>query len=162
MLKKILSYLLMICMLFTLFPMAAIAKGGDTAPGLTKTSQGDEDENALTDYALFLDLLQQLEAVAAEYGAANDKDGYGLTLNYIRTGAEKYQDSLWAGVAGAMDTDFIDHVAAYDEENETTISMLRNLGNIIIPNGDSIEMVHLIAVLDIANYQTLETAIKII
>ena len=154
MLKKILAYLLMICMLFTLIPMAAIAEEGDSAPDLTKTSQGDEDENALTDYALFLDLLQQLEAVAAEYGAANDKDGYGLTLNYIRTGAEKYQDSLWAGVAGAMDTDFIDHVAAYDEENETTISMLRNLGNIIIPNGDSIEMVHLIAVMDIANYQS--------
>ncbi|MBQ1761385.1 MAG: hypothetical protein IIZ92_00610, partial [Aquincola sp.] len=36
----------------------------------------------------------------------------------------------------------------------TNVSALRKLGDIEIPNGDSIEMVHLIAVMDIANYQS--------
>ena len=181
--KKMLACLLVFCLILSYAPMLAFAEesqepvtetqetetaesaetGEDTTEPETEgippiaeinTSDGEEDEDAITDYWLFLSLLTQLEPVAAEYAAANNKDPYALVLNYIRTGVEKYRDSLWAGVAGAEETAFVEYVVAYDEANETSISRLRNLGNVIVPNGDSIEVVHLIAVMDIANYQS--------
>ena len=186
--KKILAWLLAVCLMVSLLPMSVMAEGNrkaafeplEIAIGFEpaaeqaaeaiepqalptkgteslRTSDGEEDENALTDYATFLTLLQQLESLADAYGAANEKSGYGLVLNYIRTGAEKYTDSLWAGVAGAEEEDFVAYVQAQDEANGANVSALRNLGNVAMPNGNSIEIVHLFAVLDIANYQSRNT-----
>ena len=179
--KRLYAWLLVFALIFSLAPMTVFAEDsairtngkaiteetGEQAadvpaavgehedePSLPNTSDGEPDEGAITDFNVFLSLLSQLETTADAYAAANEKDGYGLTLNFIRTGVEKYQDSLWSGVAGAQDTAFVEYVAAQDAANGTNISGLRNLGDIVMPNGDSIEMVHLIAVMDIANYQS--------
>ena len=160
--RKILAFLLVLCMMLSFVPaMTFAAKTVQTNVGAPLTSQNDPEEEGeeqtqalIEDYDLFMTRLKELENAADNYAAENSKDAYALVLNYIRTGVEKYRDSLWAGVAGAEEEAFIAYVAAQDEANGTHVSDLRSLGNVTIPNGDSIEVVHLFAVLDIANYQS--------
>ena len=149
MLKKTLAVMLIVCMMLSVFPAVAFAN----EPGATAGDSSSES------YPAFLERLKELEALAAVYAAENEKDAYALVLNYIRTGANKYNDSLWAGVAGAEETAFVAYVQAQDAANGTTVSALRSIEPITVPNGDIIDIQHQYAVLDIASYQSRNSAL---
>ena len=119
--------------------------------------QSDEDiqpgDLVVSDYSTFLSDLKQLEIYAASYVESNPGENEtALVINYIRTGVYKYTSGMWATVAGAEKTAFVEYVAQQDEENNTTVSALRNLENFALPNGNIVDLGHVFGTLDITYY----------
>ena len=105
------------------------------------------------DFDTLITCLKDLETYAETYASENSEDAYALELNYIRTGVERYTDSLWAGVAGEENTAFVEYVSAQDSSNGTSASALRDIELLDISNGNEMDFGHLFAVLDIAYHQ---------
>ena len=139
--SKSLSLLLVLCMVFGLLGVPVFAED-DTAAEPTD------------DFAAFLANLRVLEGYADEYAAENtEKNAVELVLNYIRTGVPKYAEATWSLVAGPEDTGFTAFVAQKDEANGTTASALRNLEDITVPNGQTLEFKHMFGTMNITWYQ---------
>ena len=109
----------------------------------------DAEVTPVQDFEGFLDALQILESYAQSYADENGGDGVELTLNYVRTGVDKYASGLWNELAGAEDTAFKEYVAQQDAANGTNASALKDLGTFTAPNGQDCEINHIFGVMDI-------------
>ena len=110
------------------------------------------EPSAVSEYSDFLDSLKVLEEYADSYAQSSGGDAFGLVINYIRTGIEKYNTDSWAILAGAEDTAFTAYVAQQDEENGTNAQGLRGIGIFTIPNGQTVEFAHMFAAMNIAQF----------
>ena len=117
----------------------------DAAPTAAKGAEIVPIEN----YDGFLQGLQILESYAAQYAAENGGDPVELTLNYVRTGVDKYATGLWNELAGPENTAFTEYVAQKDAENGTSASAMKDLGSFTAPNGQICELNHMFGVMDI-------------
>ena len=124
---------------------AAKQETSDAAPTAAKGAEIVPIEN----YDGFLQGLQILEGYAAEYAAENGGNPVELTLNYVRTGVDKYATGLWNELAGPENTAFTEYVALKDAENGTSASAMKDLGSFTAPNGQICELNHMFGVMDI-------------
>ena len=124
-----------------------------TAVAPAAIAEEAEEEPIYVDYDVFLEQLKVLEGYASSYAEQNGGTVVGLSLNYIRSGIEKYTSDSWAVLAGAINEDFIAYVDQQNATNGTSTAMLMDLGLILTPyNNEQVELSHLIGVLSIANY----------
>ncbi len=108
--------------------------------------------DSISEWADFLAALQVLEGYAETYVESNSaEDATGLMINYIRTGVERYTTDSWETIAGAENTAFVAYVLQQDEENGTGASALRNLEDITLPNGNTMDIGHLFGCLNVAS-----------
>lgn len=114
---------------------------------------GDDDPNLYVDrYVDFVEELKVLEGYANSYlnTQSKYKDAGELIVNFIRTGVERYNESLWPQLAGQEITGFVDYVKAQDAANNTTAMRLRNIKFFKLPNGNSVDFGHMFGTLNIA------------
>ena len=104
-----------------------------------------EDEifnNALAD-------LEDLESYIKEYITEKSYTESSLThliVCYIRLGA--YKSNEWTIAGGQIPNDLAEYISSKDEENETTAKKTQKYREIITPNGDKIDFVHMFAVMN--------------
>ena len=126
---------------------------GKTDPAATDEPEKAAARNAviedINDFDGFMAGLQTLEGYAEAYAAENGGDAIEYTLNYVRTGVDKYATGLWNELAGAEITEFKDYVAQKDAENGTSASAMKDLGMFTAPNGQDCELNHIFGVMDI-------------
>ena len=132
------------------------ADSGEFVEEATADETVDEEAAAMAaeilpieNYDGFLQGLQTLEGYAEEYAAENGGDSVELTLNYVRTGVDKYATGLWNELAGPENTAFTEYVAQKDAENGTGASAMKDLGTFTAPNGQDCELNHMFGVMDI-------------
>ena len=120
--------------------LAGLAAALLLALGLPAAARAADDyDTILSD----LDALQTLaESYAREQGGGQDP--ILLTLAYTRAGV--YNDAVWQLVAGPKDTEF----EAYVREHNEALSALNGMGGVTAPNGEVIDMGHLLASLNLA------------
>ncbi|MBE6573334.1 MAG: hypothetical protein E7652_02955 [Ruminococcaceae bacterium] len=116
-------------------------------------------EPVINDYASFIQNVALLEELAAMYVKENPgKDAASLVIKYIRTGVEKYTSGSWGIMAGYEDTGFANYVRKMEDminaeipegEPLLAVSGLKNLEDMIIPNGDNMDIAHIIGTMDI-------------
>ncbi len=123
-----------------------------------QTAPENLESTPVSEYADFLSCLKILEEYANTYAKSNGEDATGLVINYIRTGIEKYNTDSWAILAGAENTAFVSYVAEQDETNGTNARGLRGIGELTIPNGQSVEFAHMFGALSVAYYNHYATA----
>ena len=114
---------------------------------------GDDDPNLYVDrYVDFVEELKVLERYANSYLGVQSKykDAGELIVNFIRTGVERYNESLWPQLAGQEITGFVDYVKEQDAANNTTAMRLRNIKFFELPNGNSVDFGHMFGTLNIA------------
>ena len=115
------------------------------------------DLDPVADYATFLTDLKQLESYASEYVQSNpSENANALVINFIRTGVDRYTSSTWATLAGAENTAFTEYVAQQDAANGTTASALKDLEELTLPNGDTVDLGHMFGTLDITYYAVMQ------
>ena len=107
--------------------------------GVVCTASAEE-----TDFDVMLGRLETLEQLAKEYHADNPRsDSVNLlVLSYIRSA--RYSSTVWNLAAGTADEKFISYVA---EKSPDTVN-LRNMGLLTLPNGDSTDITHMFAVIN--------------
>lgn len=103
----------------------------------------------ISDLDSFLAALQILESYAEDFGTENNTDSIELTLNYVRTGVDKYATGLWNELAGAENTLFKTYVEEQDALNGTNAAALKDLSTFAAPNGQDCEINHIFGVMDI-------------
>ena len=103
----------------------------------------------IQDFDGFMDGLQILEGYAEAYASENGGDAVEYTLNYVRTGVDKYATGLWNELAGTELTEFRDYVEQQDAANGTNASAMKDLGMFTAPNGQDCELNHIFGVMDI-------------
>ena len=158
--RSLLSLLLVLVMLLSLFPSAALAVKSvepedSAAVAMADPETPDEpDDDTITDMDTLTTCLAALESYAEEYAAAHTgADPIDLTLNYIRTGVERYNGSAWAILAGEEDTDFRDYVAQRDTEVGTSAARMKKLSTgMTAPNGDTVDMGHAFGCMNLTYY----------
>ncbi|MBE6687576.1 MAG: hypothetical protein E7591_10185 [Ruminococcaceae bacterium] len=116
-------------------------------------------EPVINDYATFVQNVALLEELASMYVKENPgKDPAALVIKYIRTGVEKYTSGSWGIMAGYEDTGFANYVRKMEDminaevpegEPLLAVSGLKNLEDMIIPNGDNMDIAHIIGTMDI-------------
>ena len=97
--------------------------------------------NALAD-------LEDLESYIKEYITEKSYKETSLThliVCYIRLGA--YTSGNWE-LTGNIPEDLAEYISSKDEENETSAGNTQKYGEIIAPNGDKINFVHLFSVMN--------------
>ena len=135
-LGKILSFVLAICLLMGLVaPVGALAHTVDTR-----------------DYENFVANLKVLERYASNYAGIQsaNKDEGELIVNFIRTGVERYNESLWPQLAGQEITGFVNYVKEQDEANNTNAMALRDIELFRLPNGNLVDFGHMFGTMNIA------------
>ena len=161
--SPILSLLLAVLMLLPLLPMSAFAQNAEEPIEAEKSGSvimedseepEEPDVEAITEMNTLNACLSVLEGYAEEYAAANPGiDPVDVTLNYIRTGVERYNSSAWAILAGEEDTDFRDYVAQRDEELGTTAGRMKVLDvEMTALNGDTVDMGHAFGCMNLTYY----------
>ena len=105
------------------------------------------------EYDATLNQLSQLQALAAEFCAQSDSadDPVLLTLTYTRSGA--YSSTVWAMTAGLQNSEFDAFVA----QRDPTLSELKYVGSLTLPNGQAVDFNHLLASINMT-YRGLPTA----
>lgn len=100
-----------------------------------------------------LDYMARLQALATQYCAESDTadDPVLLTLTYTRSGA--YGSTVWAMTAGLQNSEF----DAFVEQRDPTLSELKNVGSLTLPNGQAVDFNHLLASVNMT-YRGLPTA----
>ena len=127
-----------VIMMFGLLPFSVFAEDSNT-------------EASVSDYSTFVSDLAILEQYADQYVREHaGEDAIGLVINYIRCGIEKYTSGTWTTFCGAENTAFTSYVAAQDEQNQTTASELRSLGEFTLPNGNKVDFGHMFGCMDMA------------
>ena len=158
--KSLLSILLALVMLLSLVPMTAFAADPEepetSSPAVMADSETPEepDPDMITDMNTLIDCLTLLEGYAETYSEEHTGfDPVDLTLNYIRTGVERYNSSAWAILAGEEETDFRDYVAQRDAEEGTTAFRMKKLGvGMTALNGDTVDMGHTFGCMNLTYY----------
>ncbi len=158
--KSLLSILLALVMLLSLVPMTAFAADPEepetSSPAVMADSETPEepDPDMITDMNTLIDCLTVLEGYAETYSEEHTGfDPVDLTLNYIRTGVERYNSSAWAILAGEEETDFRDYVAQRDAEEGTTAFRMKKLGvGMTALNGDTVDMGHTFGCMNLTYY----------
>ena len=94
-----------------------------------------------------------MQALAAEFCTQSDSadDPVLLTLTYTRSGA--YGSTVWAMTAGLQNSEF----DAFVEQRDPTLSELKNVGSLTLPNGQAVDFNHLLASVNMT-YRGLPTA----
>ena len=134
---------------------------GDVVAASEETTDDDSetDEPATETYESFLANLKLLQGYAESYYATNTaNDVNELMLNYIRTGVDRYLDGNWKTLAGEELTAFVTYVAQQDEANGTSVTLLRNLEEFTIPNGQTVDFGHMFGAMNIAYVASQTTA----
>lgn len=93
--------------------------------------------------------LEDLESYIKEYITEKSYTGSSLThliVCFIRLGA--YSSSEWQIAGGEIPTDLVEYISSKDEENETSAKKVQSYREIITPNGDKIDFVHMFAVMN--------------
>ena len=93
--------------------------------------------------------LEDLESYIKEYITEKSYTGSSLThliVCFIRLGA--YSSSEWQIAGGEIPTDLVEYITSKDEENETSAKKVQSYREIITPNGDKIDFVHMFAVMN--------------
>ena len=97
--------------------------------------------------------LENLEAYIREYRGEN-KNIYSplthLIVCYIRLGG--YSTQEWAIAAGSIPEDLEPFIKAKDEERGTTAQATRTYRNMVMPNGDTVDFVHMFATMNGLEY----------
>ncbi len=144
--KRMLSILLAVLMLFSLMPMQIFAEGEGSS------------EPKIEDFDTFMMYFAALEECAVEYSIQNPgKDPVELVIKYIRTGVDRYNTGSWQIMAGYEDADFANFITELEtsaneglpEEEKIYISALKNIENFYLPNGDYVDFGHMFGTMDI-------------
>ncbi|MBR5515129.1 MAG: phosphodiester glycosidase family protein, partial [Clostridia bacterium] len=119
-------------------------------------------EPVVSDYETFIQNVAILEELAAMYVRENPgKDPAALVIKYIRTGVDKYTTGSWGIMAGYEDAGFATFVRKTEDminadipEDEPMLAVtgLKNLEDIVMPNGDKYDIAHVIGTMDITYY----------
>ena len=97
--------------------------------------------------------------MASEYVKEHPgKDPVALVIKYIRTGVERYNSGSWGIMAGYEDADFAKYVAEMEDningqlsdDQMLKVSGLKNLHNIVLPNGETTDIGHMFGTMDIS------------
>ena len=105
-----------------------------------------------TDEELFdkaMNDLEDLESYIKEYIKEKSYTGSSLThliVCFIRLGA--YSSSEWQIAGGEIPNDLVEYISSKDEENETSAKKTQTYREILTPNGDKIDFVHMFAVMN--------------
>ena len=97
--------------------------------------------------------LEDLESYIKEYITEKSITQSSLThliVCYIRLGA--YSSSEWQIAGGQIPNDLAEYISSKDEENETTAKKTQTYRDIVTPNGDKIDFVHMFAVMNGIEY----------
>lgn len=102
-------------------------------------------ENLIADVAA-------LERYAVEFQAANPSGDTvdELVLVYVRTGRPGYATGNWTVLGGARNTAFESFVAERDLANGTTAGALKTLDEVVLPNGDVTDAIHMFATMNLS------------
>ena len=113
----------------------------------------------ISDFGTFLVNLNLLEQIADVYIVQNnvDVDPVQLVVKYIRTGVERYNSGSWGIMAGYEDAKFAQFVSDMEDminadlpdEEKITVTGLKNLEIMSLPNGDLVDIGHLFGTMDI-------------
>ena len=108
-------------------------------------------------FVMYLGLLESLAYMYSE--VAPETDPAELVIKYIRTGVERYNSGSWEIMAGKEDKEFAKYVAEIEDglnlsvpdepESWLAICSLKNLGMILMPNGELEDIGHMFGVMDI-------------
>ena len=109
-----------------------------------------DGEPYVDDYDEFLKNLKILEGYAKSFAATSAKDEYELTINFIRTGVDRYNESLWPQLAGQEIVAFTKFVEQQDAAKGTKVMKLRNIKAFTLPNGDEVDFGHMFGTLNIS------------
>jgi len=92
--------------------------------------------------------LASLENYANSYHDAHSGSDspLRLILIYIRSG--RYQSGIWNTAAGSVDMAFAAYVTQMDSQNGTYTALLKKLGDILLPNGERTDAVHMFATMN--------------
>ncbi len=154
--KKLLSVVLALSLVLTLFAGIGITASAETSADDTSTVATSEAE--INSYEEFIYNLALLEELAKEYVKLNPaKDPVALVIKYIRTGVERYNSGSWGIMAGYEDADFAEFVqqmedainAEVTDGNYITVTALKNINIFDLPNGDSADLGHVFGAMDI-------------
>ena len=112
---------------------------------ITITCIGINDEN----YEKMLKDLYNLENYIKEY--IKEKSYTNSTLThlitcYIRIGV--YTDKEWEPVGGLLPDDLVSYITIKDEEKGTSAQATQTYREIVMPNGETIDFVHMFAVMN--------------
>ena len=97
--------------------------------------------------------LEDLETYIKEYITEKSYTQSSLThliVCYIRLGA--YSSSEWQMAGGEIPNDLAEYISSKDEENETSAKKTQTYRDIVTPNGDKIDFVHMFAVMNGIEY----------
>lgn len=150
--KRLLPILLAVIMLFSVLPMQAFA-----------VTAG---QPYIDNYYDFLTNLAYLEGFAYQYvNEMNpNADPLDLVIKYVRTGVDRYNSGSWGIMAGYEDKEFAEFIATleamYNEQIDSEgldmdyfrITNLKNIKNLVLPNGEKADLGHVFGTLDIANH----------
>ncbi len=114
----------------------------------------------IEDFETFIMYLGLLESLAYMYSeVAPETDPAELVIKYIRTGVDRYNSGSWEIMAGKEDKEFAKYVAQIEDdlnlsvpdepESWLAICSLKNLGMILMPNGELEDIGHMFGVMDI-------------
>lgn len=138
--KRALSLLIVLAMMLSVLSVNAFA------------SEETGGKEAVSDWQTFLSDLKILENYADSYAAANTgEDVVKLVINYVRTGVDRYQTDSWVTIAGEENTAFVTYVEEQDAANGTAAGALRNLEDIVLPNGNTMDFGHLFGCLNVSS-----------
>ena len=151
--RVILCVLGLCLMMGNLGLMPALAAGNSS-------SVADDPSLYVDSYADFVKELKVLEDYADSYlnTQSKYKDAGELIVNFIRTGVERYNESLWPQLAGQEITGFVNYVKAQDQAKGTTAMRLRDIKEFKLPNGDTVDFGHMFGTLNIAYFAVIQSA----
>ena len=101
-----------------------------------------------TSFNEVLSNLEILESYIKEYQTktSNQKSLTHLIVSYIREG--KYKGNQWTIAGGSVDSELISFIKEKDTEKKTNVESIRKLGDIKLPSNETLDFVHLFAVMN--------------
>ena len=115
-----------------------------------------------TNYVAFMDQVKQLEVYAQQFVKENEAlckqkkwDVTTLTLNYLRSRVDRYNDGNWITLAKENIVEFAEFVGKQDAANGTHVGDLEwmvetSKYTITIPNGDQVDFGHMFGCMNIS------------
>ena len=97
--------------------------------------------------------LENLEKYIKEYIKEKSYTGSSLThliVSYIRLGA--YTTDEWSVAGGLIPDDLASYISTKDQEKGTTAQKTQKYRDMVMPNGDKIDFVHMFAVMNGIEY----------
>lgn len=121
---------------------AALLVGSSLAPA----------EAAPSPYERMIGDLSALERYAGEFRTANASGDTvdQLVLVYVRTGRPNYATGNWTLLGGPKNAAFEAFVADRDVANGTTAGSLKTLDELVLPNGEVTDAIHMFATMNLS------------